>query len=478
MCFTVLRTSDRSRHVKCDETRPFCLKCTTLGRHCEGFPNDTHNDAVVLTPTPQEQHIDTYAIPFRIPGGKSERQLFHYFCVRGSGDLSAGKRPEFWKHQLLQLSHNEPLIRKALIALSSVQLDFARAPDIRLSIESPPTLQYYLRATRKLRQVLLSGQPSKVLVLICCLLFHAFDAARGNTTAAVQHLSTGLDIFDIVYQERQSTSSSSDRNALDSQELLETMAAMIWGGYHNAIQYANYDKPTSVEKWSFKTRPYPAIVRSVHHASQPKIPPMFNSLAEAVLISQRINNKVWNIIGQYRTTPIEDLPAEYFIHKQTALDRYEAWMASLDNFLQNQLEIHKASSEGITIYQAVALMKMTQIFQTTSIHAHMPENPEYLKSAENPEFDEILSLAESLLMDDQYAPGSDQAIAVHNFRHGYSMSSGVLIDLFMIAHNTTHAHYYDRATSLMLLADHRREGTFDTHTLMRMIPLMKAAQAQ
>lgn len=317
-----------------------------------------------------------------MPGSQDERHLFHYFCVRGNNDITGGKRSDFWGYQLLQFSHREPLIRNVLIALSSIQLDFSGATDIRYNIASVNSLRYYNRAIKQLRQVLSFPQPPKAIVLICCVLFYAFDAARGDSAAAVKHLSNGLDILDFIARECPPTSPS--EGDIGSQEVLEALAILLWGLYQNSTLYDKYDKP-ALERWSFISRKLPLIIRPINRDAFPGIPHSFKNLAEASLNSTLLGQQVWPIVANYRQTPIDQLPPEYFTQKQAALEREKMMMAAVDNFLQEQQRDHRASSlQSLPVYQAATIFKMTQCCHTLAIHAHMPENPEIWQLSENP----------------------------------------------------------------------------------------------
>jgi hypothetical protein len=43
-----LLTSPRIRRVKCDETRPGCLRCKAFGTKCDGYPEDTISENLPL----------------------------------------------------------------------------------------------------------------------------------------------------------------------------------------------------------------------------------------------------------------------------------------------------------------------------------------------------------------------------------------------------------------------------------------------
>ncbi len=190
----------RARHVKCDEARPSCLRCTETGRRCDGYGALTSQGSA---PSSSSQlRIASYAIPFQVPGSQKDRQMLHYFCVQGAADLSGHLPSKFWTRLVLQRSHDEPAVRHAVVTLSSMHMDHTTSGDAcsRGSHEDPGVL--YNRALRSLRRYLNGGknshperQPSPTVPLVCCVLFYCFEGARGNLDAALQHLRSGVMIL-------------------------------------------------------------------------------------------------------------------------------------------------------------------------------------------------------------------------------------------------------------------------------------------
>jgi hypothetical protein len=83
----------RQRRIKCDEVRPSCVKCTRAGWTCsypDPKPVEPKTVKTLLAP------ISRYAIPFKVPGSQKDRQVLHYYCVQGSGELAGWFNLDFW----------------------------------------------------------------------------------------------------------------------------------------------------------------------------------------------------------------------------------------------------------------------------------------------------------------------------------------------------------------------------------------------
>lgn len=83
------RTDDgpRIRHVKCDQLKPACGRCTSTGRTCDGYVGVPTAEATSMSLAKRSQHpllaVTAYSIPFQVPGSQEDRLLIHYFCVKG-----------------------------------------------------------------------------------------------------------------------------------------------------------------------------------------------------------------------------------------------------------------------------------------------------------------------------------------------------------------------------------------------------------
>ena len=183
--------------MKCGEERPWCFKCTSTGRKCDGYATQKgENVGQGRNSATAPLQVIAYAIPFSVPGSQRDRQMLHYFCVEAASNLCGyfTSRYGFWSHFALQCSHDEPVVRQALVALSSIHLDYVSKDPCHvkgtdggaLTVE---TLQQYDKAVRKLRRYLATKEEPLIKVaLICCVSFYSFESARGEYDNALEHL--------------------------------------------------------------------------------------------------------------------------------------------------------------------------------------------------------------------------------------------------------------------------------------------------
>jgi hypothetical protein len=91
----------RKRRVKCDETKPGCIRCQNLGQECSYTPEMaemTKASSKNITPTaiyPQPMSIMAYSPSATIPGDPQERRYFQPFCDKTSKEVRGALKPIF-----------------------------------------------------------------------------------------------------------------------------------------------------------------------------------------------------------------------------------------------------------------------------------------------------------------------------------------------------------------------------------------------
>ncbi|KAI4137043.1 MAG: hypothetical protein LQ341_005313, partial [Variospora aurantia] len=197
------------RHIKCDETKPACKKCTSTGRQCDGYvPQKTTGAVAIRQKDPTDCNTvceDSWlslATPTYWSGTVDELRAFEYFRIQTSEDLAYSLNSSM-EELVLQTSHHHEAIRHAAIALGSL------GETICINSLSPgcgsKTLfwerhdfactQYY-KSVRLLQQDIGRNDLESVnFALISCFLFVVFEFLQGNDQSAVVHLRSGLKIF-------------------------------------------------------------------------------------------------------------------------------------------------------------------------------------------------------------------------------------------------------------------------------------------
>jgi hypothetical protein len=168
----------RVRHVKCDETKPFCLRCTSTGRRCDGYL------------PPKSWLIQINPDGFEDGG---ERRAFQYFRERTGPELSRFYDESFWNNLVPQASHSQRAIKHCLVAISSFHEKLESIqPTSDASFQREYSLTQYGKAMQLLRRA-----PSTLSVeetLINCILFVWFENLQNNLRNSFHHLKSGLKI--------------------------------------------------------------------------------------------------------------------------------------------------------------------------------------------------------------------------------------------------------------------------------------------
>ena len=108
----------RIRHVKCDETKPSCIRCRKSKRKCDGYTKSQ------CPPLPR-RNTHSPSPPKDLPAlpnfdNSRQRDFFAFFvsCVSNGSSLYMGG--DFWARRVLQLSLSEAAVRYALCSLSAL----------------------------------------------------------------------------------------------------------------------------------------------------------------------------------------------------------------------------------------------------------------------------------------------------------------------------------------------------------------------
>lgn len=315
--------------MKCDETRPQCLKCVKAKRQCDGYPAHKRSGeapppiaprpegalaissapgasaaaasfsspmisrAVILKnaqralqiqkirstppPSPKIEYL-----PAHLSFDTQEGQYFQVFRTRTANELSGFFDSEFWTRSVLQESHSEASIRHAVIALGALY------KTLEAACESPPTspnentvnsapnhynfaLQQYGKALTRLRESLENNETrSERTVLISIVLFTCFQSFTGDHKAAIFQIQTGLGLLEDRRQESKQ-SLIHRRGDFVEDELVQIFTRL-------AIQAKSYDMAFHF--------PAPYVIHLTPKSNNPASPPTPSSPSATSTASQ------------------------------------------------------------------------------------------------------------------------------------------------------------------------------------------------
>ncbi|PMD34625.1 hypothetical protein L207DRAFT_638157 [Hyaloscypha variabilis F] len=206
------------RRLKCDETKPECLRCIKFEGRCDGYPtaikwpasgSKSVNSARKLVPIAQKDDETTIrsfdnCVKFR---NEEEHLGFLAFqeIVRGAAcPYYNTSKFSLWD-TVLQGCHKDDFIRDAVIAVGALitcERKLVKDANNRLArgpIEHNPRYQFalklYGRAVTKMRRRTEGDQPALRSVLIGCILVICFEAWLGNHVKALTHAVGGHSIL-------------------------------------------------------------------------------------------------------------------------------------------------------------------------------------------------------------------------------------------------------------------------------------------
>ncbi|CAI7612973.1 unnamed protein product [Penicillium pancosmium] len=187
----------KSRRIKCDETKPSCLRCVTTKRICEGYS----------TSPQQALSFDSLT--------DDERRAFLFFRSRTAHRIFGHRDVENWLPTLLQIGHKEAPVKHALTALASLHesLEPGNASTSIRRSGKHAEISAQMLATRHYTFAIKSVQTESPdmshrpdIVLILCILFICFEQFRSGDAACLLHLSAG---FRLLYWWRRNTATYS-----------------------------------------------------------------------------------------------------------------------------------------------------------------------------------------------------------------------------------------------------------------------------
>ncbi|KAE8378523.1 hypothetical protein BDV26DRAFT_292190 [Aspergillus bertholletiae] len=311
------------RRVKCDEQRPNCLRCTSTGRHCDGYPSDL---ALVQRRTWRPATINSYCIPFKVPGSQADRQLLHYYCYQAAESLSSYTDPTLWTTLVLQRSHHEPVIRNALVTLSALYQDHSSGQLSCYNNDNLPplsVLQRIAKCHRQLRIYLSSPDAVPEVALTCSVLFYAFEAIIGNTQQAIRHLDLSLTL---LQQCRKNNSYMAKPD-----DIVPHLAVLL---ANLDIQASIYDPHRGIPRLILTT---PSEICGMHNV----VPDTLSDVAQSEAVLLKLQNWICRHLSMNASVkhkPPAEIPPE-ILHERMVLEgQVKRYLTAIDRLYESSEE--------------------------------------------------------------------------------------------------------------------------------------------
>ncbi|RKF64174.1 putative zn2 cys6 dna-binding protein [Erysiphe neolycopersici] len=222
----------RIRRVKCDETKPKCMRCCKYGTECGGYLPSRSKQSVkvstqnrILIPKLHSAERHLLLPTLNQFGSETEKQYFNVF----SNQIAAAIFPYFdcesWMRIIRQACFAHLSIRHAAIAIGAlgktyeiarlckkvetgerVVMDIKRVSGSQIRLQSTSSddldkkanahhrqaLEHYDKAIRIMRHDIENGNHDIRTSLIICMIINCFEHVHGNHKSAAIQAQTGL----------------------------------------------------------------------------------------------------------------------------------------------------------------------------------------------------------------------------------------------------------------------------------------------
>lgn len=434
--------------MKCDLSRPSCLKCHSTGRTCDGYKEspcysndkidraesrDSHRSCTIISTYQSDQrqwHEEDYhglsllnPRPFMIlPMTRSApTEAISFF-----GDVSIKHLNKYqpydesWHRTLMFFSQTVPSVRNAAIALALLHRNYIHADhnsgsrDSRLLDKEAP-LFYYTMAIQHLLNQDLSGHDSAqrtAITLLVCYLFTCFDHLAGNDVQAMKHLRGGVELS-------RNLDKAENTDSSEVGKLIGQVTSQIRRLDMQAVMFLIDWTPADIQK------------TAVHQLAPFKS--SFESLGQAADCIQMLIARVMSLRNEaqqmYPTGEIPPPPSSSS-SKDVLLCQLETWSTLFENTLQRQhgsSSSHNAGSESNTLATLLRLQhKIAWIFLSSYGPGREMEYDAFL-----PQFQQCVALASDVAAAHERYSGS--------LRPTFTPEIGILPVLYIIGAKCRHS---------------------------------------
>ena len=443
-------TTCKIRRVKCDENRPSCTRCISSGRKCDGYGI---SEVVKLSADGSSAAggIAVLAPTFAFEGSYQERRAFDLFRTKITFQLSGDFDGWFWNTLLLQATHQEPAIRHAVLALSSLCEQYDTKENISsktppyVTKEGPLALQQYNWAIAELTSAASKLGLAVDVCLMTCMLFAYFEVIRGHHGSAMSHISSGVKILSELQPNAQwvEPASSLKISAIPYVDLqsfevifnrLNSQASQIAG--LPAMQFNSTDTEARAAGFS---RDIPSAFKSVEEAR--------NSLEYHSTQCVR------------RSVPATHNPtANQLSMPRIYIDIFEAWQQALEAFLKNA-----GRSLSIAGKQLARVMLLNKMFLSVNVIVSTSENPLHVMHWDNylEDFTQMIILAREIVEQGEADLPKDP-----RNQHRFSIGMNCIAPLYGVASSCRDPVLRREAVAL-LQRSHNQQGLWDANVAAR-----------
>ncbi|KAG9233427.1 hypothetical protein BJ875DRAFT_512194 [Amylocarpus encephaloides] len=242
----------KTRRVKCDETKPQCIRCQKFGRVCDGYlPEQSQSRGLSnIQPRTRTPSVGLYNPSVSVHDTEDESRYFQVFAERTvyalPGFLDGTPASSFWTQIVLQESHKLSAVRHAVIALGALtkSLDNTPPPNLKVNIiqsinqrHHEQAVLQHLKAIQELNLYISSSRsPQLRNSLITCYLFICFEIFQGSFVSCVQQTYGGLKMLRSYYTGQENLRSS---RSTSSHQTSSSRPAQLPTALHDQLNREN-----------------------------------------------------------------------------------------------------------------------------------------------------------------------------------------------------------------------------------------------
>ncbi|KFA51612.1 hypothetical protein S40293_03954 [Stachybotrys chartarum IBT 40293] len=427
------------RRVKCDETQPSCLRCSSTGRTCDGYSSAQSSNS-------NRSREATLAIVQTLSHDAEScaqsRRSLAFFAQQTCQQLAGFFGSLFWERLVLQAAHREPALRYALVAIGALH------EQITLESDHPKTFalkQYSLAIKCLLTPLSQHGKRAVDVCLIASILFTCFEGMQGRHKEANSHIRSGSRLLqETVYDKG---SGLLHHPVLGSQSHgdcyvpVETLANF----------FAVTDQSVAPASPGYSHKAYAMLVNDVARGETSL---SFTSLGEA----RSLFDYGFHLLrhGNHLPAPSGTEQSSYAV--QQHFSYMETLLTSFSDAF-GRFIISRCQSLTPKEHLAVAVMKLHLLY--TSVALRLEQMP----PTNRPHGDELLPQMKKMVdLGEVIISSISTSAAPENSVPSYCLEMGIVIPLYTVASLCQEPSVRRRAIAL-LRSTSRREGLWNSKTL-------------
>ncbi|KAH8814802.1 hypothetical protein F5884DRAFT_151664 [Xylogone sp. PMI_703] len=186
----------KTRHLKCDESRPSCQRCVVSRRRCAGYTDlvlkgGQSGTSLVFVNYDAPQLAQQPSLGLD-PHEQGALLFFQFYTAPELVDTLAG---DTWSKSMLLLASHENAIRHAVIALGSLHQQYLQSENSHSQYLEFAVLHYESAIKQLIHLDTYSSSHAADIALSASFMFACFEVLNSNFHSAINHIHSGMKIL-------------------------------------------------------------------------------------------------------------------------------------------------------------------------------------------------------------------------------------------------------------------------------------------